>query len=76
MKLTSPEQMTGNNSYKTAANNFSLKSNYNLSDPFRLEWKRSTVHRSDHERAESFGAGLRHDLVSNSWHQTPLSLGA
>ena len=35
MKLTSPEQMTGNNSYKTAANNLSLKSNYNLSDPFR-----------------------------------------
>ena len=23
-----------------------------------------------------FGGGLRHDLVSNSWHQTPLSLGA
>ena len=42
MKLTSPDQMTGNNSYKTAANNLSLKSNYNLSDPFRLEWKRTT----------------------------------
>ena len=72
MKLTSPEQMTGNNGCKTfiAADNLSLKSNCIL----RVEPHESTG--AIMKGRKVFGGGLRHDLVSNSWHQTPLSLGA